>query len=694
MQSKYFLSFLLLLISVGLSFAQIPLAEDIDCTPRIMSYSKDGSTLVIADLNAGVRDASFNATGEVKAFRLSGNTWTQVGQTIVGPEGGQLGLDAKLSADGDRLVVVGERLTTLTDRSRRGVIVYDLSNGQWTQKGQTILTEQGDFSFFPYVGISADGSRIAVSFDAVKILELNAGQWVQRGNDLIGFDLPGFGSPGRNIDMSPNGDCVVIGNEFINSPTISSAGAVVVNKWSGTQYEKVGQELQGTLPFGAFGENVAISTDGNTIAVGGASSSIMQGGGFRDPGSVTAYTFDGNSWVQKGQTLSGNGDLFGEALAMNDDGTFIAVTELRGSGVNEEGCTFLEGGSVSLFQFQNNTWQNSGITMGGNGLADRDGFGLALGMSGNGQNLAVMANLGSECITPLNRGYIKTFDLTQTPIIPEPVSCSTSTPTALCDLLNNTTIPLNECTSFCFDPGELFVFQGINMPPEISANILNDCGNLNADISNSFEVSGPGASLEICPTTGGTFTLFILFEDGDSNCQVTIQGPLPVTYLFFEAKAADKQVNLEWETTEETDNQGFDVQRSTDGLNWQTIGFVSSNEPNLPAAYTFQDNNPTIGINYYRLEQLDYDGSSKFSPVVSVNFSANDGLLLYPNPANEILNITAQNMQTITILDVYGRKVRTCSVSSGTSTFDITSLRPGFYFIAEEKGKSHPFYKR
>lgn len=91
---------------------------------------------------------------------------------------------------------------------------------------------------------------------------------------------------------------------------------------------------------------------------------------------------------------------------------------------------------------------------------------------------------------------------------------------------------------------------------------------------------------------------------------------LPVELIAFTATLNQGIVLLNWETASETENDGFWVQRSQDGLNWENIGWVdgalNSSEHVL---YSFEDRNPLLGNGYYRLKQVDMNGAHEYSPI-------------------------------------------------------------------------------
>ncbi len=170
--------------------------------------------------------------------------------------------------------------------------------------------------------------------------------------------------------------------------------------------------------------------------------------------------------------------------------------------------------------------------------------------------------------------------------------------------------------------------------------------------------------------------------------------PLPVSLTAFTATAAGVNANLAWTTATEKNSSGFEVQVSTNGTSYNKIGFVASKSPNSQQQqnYTFVDTEAgKIGTRYYRLRQIDLDGTESFSPVRTVNFSGNavaNITTAYPNPFTSYvdLNIDAATIGTapvrVQLLDLTGRVVREQVISVENASLRLNSLdglRSGMY---------------
>lgn len=109
---------------------------------------------------------------------------------------------------------------------------------------------------------------------------------------------------------------------------------------------------------------------------------------------------------------------------------------------------------------------------------------------------------------------------------------------------------------------------------------------------------------------------------------------LPVELLSFNASEDGRQALLQWRTATEVNNASFVIERSEDGLHFEALTSVpGAGTSNMVITYSTIDTDPKFGVNYYRLKQVNYDGTSSFSGVRTVEFSTSDqAVSIYPNP--------------------------------------------------------------
>lgn len=175
--------------------------------------------------------------------------------------------------------------------------------------------------------------------------------------------------------------------------------------------------------------------------------------------------------------------------------------------------------------------------------------------------------------------------------------------------------------------------------------------------------------------------------------------PLPVELLSFTAENRDDHsVDISWVTKSELNNDHFEIQRASDGINFETIMNVKgSGNSNITLNYTEIDYNPLKGNSYYRIKQFDFDGKEKVYPPVKVTIknSANQSSMeIYPNPSANLesvkVNLTGLDPSKsvlVVLRDINGKEVYTKIISTGTNGEATTALdifekiAPGVYFV-------------
>ena len=163
--------------------------------------------------------------------------------------------------------------------------------------------------------------------------------------------------------------------------------------------------------------------------------------------------------------------------------------------------------------------------------------------------------------------------------------------------------------------------------------------------------------------------------------------PLPVGLVSFGAVAVRDTCTLVWETANEANCKGFEVQRSTNGSTWYPRGFVAGHGT-TPAAHRYRFNEAQVLVRvYYRLRQVDLDGSEYFSPVVTLAPTpvATGLAKVYPNPARESAKVTAPAGVVVYFYDEAGRQRRQQTLDD-TSTLDLRGLPAGSYHLVLGEG--------
>jgi Secretion system C-terminal sorting domain len=169
--------------------------------------------------------------------------------------------------------------------------------------------------------------------------------------------------------------------------------------------------------------------------------------------------------------------------------------------------------------------------------------------------------------------------------------------------------------------------------------------------------------------------------DGWANTYRPI-GPLPITLDYFTARKNNSTSSiLNWKTSQEINTAFFEIERSNDAIGFKKIGTVrAAGNSNAGIEYSFIDNNPMQGMNYYHLKQIDIDGKFTFSDIKTVKFSANNAVSIYPNPSKGIVNIDGwYNIKSMELYDISGRKLQHWNTAQ--ATIDITNFASNNYIL-------------
>lgn len=165
---------------------------------------------------------------------------------------------------------------------------------------------------------------------------------------------------------------------------------------------------------------------------------------------------------------------------------------------------------------------------------------------------------------------------------------------------------------------------------------------------------------------------------------------VPVVLTRFNAVKSGRTAIINWNTSAEINNKGFEVERSLDGINWTSIQYVpAKGSVTTPAAYSVVDKTPVKGNNMYRLKQLDMDGRFVHSSIATVAFNEGETIsyLIYPNPAvsqiKVLLNEISSSTVTISLYDMNGKLVKSNlvrnPVQGSVQTLNVAGIAAGSY---------------
>jgi hypothetical protein len=157
---------------------------------------------------------------------------------------------------------------------------------------------------------------------------------------------------------------------------------------------------------------------------------------------------------------------------------------------------------------------------------------------------------------------------------------------------------------------------------------------------------------------------------------------LPVGLTGFSGKASEEKVQLAWETSYETGNSYFDIERGTDGKNFTAVGRVNGSGTTASLRnYHFTDDNALKGINYYRLKEVGKDGKYTYSETVMVRFDGNKTFSVVADTRARQLQITLASATGIAIYNLAGQVQQKLYLTAGTHTISTVQLANGVYFV-------------
>ncbi|WP_296315400.1 T9SS type A sorting domain-containing protein [Winogradskyella sp. UBA3174] len=309
----------------------------------------------------------------------------QIGQDIDGSIGDEFGWSVRLSSS-SKYIAIGS-----IGSSSGYVSVYENISGVWTQVGQNIEGEAaGDWSGWS-VSISSDGSIVAiggifndgvngVNSGHVRIYENILGVWTQIGQDIDGEAADD--RSGWSVSLSSDGNTVAVGgirNDGVNG---ENSGHVRIYENTSGVWTQLGQDIDGEASFDWFGYSLDLSSDASIVAIGTIFNAGVNGS---TSGHVRIYENISGVWTQTGQDIDGDAvnDFFGRSLSISSDGSIVAIGAQQNDGNGSDS------GHVKVYENISGVWTQIGQDIEGEAAINLSGY--ALSLSSNGSIVAIGA---------------------------------------------------------------------------------------------------------------------------------------------------------------------------------------------------------------------------------------------------------------------------------------------------------------
>ncbi len=509
---------------------------------------------------------------------------------------------------------------------------------------------------------------------------------------------------GETLEITSNGKLAHNGSQADISGTLKLSGSATMDVGTGKTLKilKTGPSTFGTLDHSSSGEirifgtldnrgDLTVGTPSNsnstltientgTFSYTGQTANIY--GNYVNKGTTTVYSDKTLTVVSTGvfdhqsgtATISGTLDNSGtvqvqggQTLTINKGGTLINNNVLQGWGSIVKGTA--GSGAATFTNNSSGTFTNDNTFTTSNFSFTNDGT-----INGTGTISSSSAYTNTGTIAPGN---------------------SAGTVTIAARFINNGVLDI-ELADAAWD--QIIVTGGSNYATLNGTINISFIGGIEPTITTFTILTAPG-DITGTPTinwpAGYTGSAAVVL--GFPNEYQVSFSPLPIELTDFKAALNGPSVLLQWQTASEQNNDGFELQRSPSGKEWQPLAFVQGAGTTFTEQrYTYTDGQPFPGLNYYRLKQMDYDGKFEYSKVISMEMAAGQGRFqLFPNPATDRVTLSLPSNgfaeTTLTILDLLGRQLLKQKIlpgpGSGQVDISLSEIPTGIYLLRMEIGR-------
>jgi len=182
----------------------------------------------------------------------------------------------------------------------------------------------------------------------------------------------------------------------------------------------------------------------------------------------------------------------------------------------------------------------------------------------------------------------------------------------------------------------------------------------------------------------------------NTKTQVSSGTALPVTWQNPLKAIMNKNSSVEliWSVSQQVNNDKFVIEHSKNGVNFSTIGSIEGGGTTMRyQEYSYTHSTPTEGSNYYRIQQIDYDGKFDYSNVTNIFHIKEAEISVFPNPATTHITVQLKESMQIEIFGTHGRFVQSQKLNEGNNLVTIENLSVGMYFMKTENGTVMRFNK-
>ena len=400
------------------------------------------------------------------------------------------------------------------------------------------------------------------------------------------------------------------------------------------------------LPGG--GSSAIVVNGGSSVTFNGGGSSCnpgsltVSGGGMNIEGNGNIVTIDNYNFSNNYKDLQG-----GAGLYIDGDGTTeVSVTNTLFEGNVTDGAQ--GGGAIFIMNGAQLTLTGCCINYNEASQASATNYGGGL-MVGEGSDVMVdNCSFANNSATASGNGGAIAINST--------TGSNGGTPTvslSVCSFDNNVADDGNDIFTRGINGGVLTAFQCTWSDNSLTEEIHQDAGTITLENSGTPTITG---SVIFTNTTVANLSPTTVCPSVASPCFSILQAELPVELFVFEGKCNDLANELFWQTSSEYNNAFFLLERAGVDGQFEIIEKIpGSLNSSVPLTYYYFDENPKLGLNYYRLSQEDVDGRSEsFEPItvynncqgdeLIVNYIASDNMLYFSSPMEGVTSVSLMNM--------------------------------------------------
>ena len=379
-----------------------------------ISLSADGQTLAIgAEWN---NNGNGDYSGHTRIYRWTGSAWNQLGFDIDGEAAGdRAGSSVSLSGDG-QILAIGAEYNNGSGENSGHTRVYQWTDSAWSQLGEDIDGEAEGDKAGSSVSLSGDGQTLAVGAHAndgngsdsghTRIYRWTGSTWSQLGEDIDGEAAADWS--GQAVALSADGQTVAIGAKG-NDENGQESGHTRVFRWTGSEWSQLGADIDGEDTDDVSGYSVSLSADGQEVVIGAPEFSYDSAND-ANAGRTRIYRWSGTAWLQLGEDINGDAAFYtsGSSVSLSANSQIVAIGDPSNQG---------NAGHARIYRWTGTAWSQLGSDL--DGEAANDYTGSSIFLSADGQTVAI-GSYGSGS----NSGQVRIFKLT-----PDAPSLSTLTDT-------------------------------------------------------------------------------------------------------------------------------------------------------------------------------------------------------------------------------------------------------------------------